>query len=36
MESFDVGAAFVFWAGRMVFLEEQPQKRSRRGLAVRG
>lgn len=36
MESFDVGAAFVFRAGRMVFLEEQPQKRRRRGLAVRG
>ena len=27
---------FVFRAGRMVFLEEQPQKRRRRGLAVRG
>ena len=36
MESFDVGAAFVFRAGRMVFLEEHPQKRRRRGLAVRG
>ena len=36
MESFDMGAAFVFGAGRMVFLEEQPQKRRRRGLAVRG
>lgn len=36
MESFDMGAAFVFRAGRMVFLEEQPQKRRRRGLAVRG
>ena len=36
MEFFDRGAAFVFRAGRMVFLEEQPQKRRRRGLAVRG
>ena len=36
MESFGRGAAFVFRAGRMVLLEEQPQKRCRRGLAVRG
>ena len=36
MESFDMGAAFVFRTGRMVFLEKQPQKKRRRGAAVRG